>query len=241
MGLTKNQRKYQGVTAYAGMPGSGKTYALAQLGVLALKRGEQVWSNRGFDFAVGSEYDHDGLVNVFGSFEEMCTIDSGLILLDEAPLYFNSRKWGEFPDGFFYKLTQIRKDGVRFAYSTIHQAMVDVNIRRVTFFWFQCRAVTNRWLVRSKYPHEDFRGKDQRVLRREWALVKPEVADLYDTLGKVAIHAAASKAIADVDGSGWARPEIASPPATGMAEGGGRRQAAPPRPPAPDEAVSTNR
>jgi len=170
-------RKYEGVTAFVGMPGSGKTYALAKLGTEALKRGERVVSNAGFDLA-GSE--------VLSTFDDFAALEGPVtVVWDELPLYFNARKWAEFPDSMLYKFTQIRKDGIRLYYSAIHESMIDVNIRRVTFWFWHCRAVTSRFLRRELYPPEVFRKSDQKPYRREWLYVTSDVTDTYDTLRKV--------------------------------------------------------
>lgn len=171
--------KYQGVTAFVGMPGSGKTYGLAQVGVKALERGERVYSNAGFDLA-GSE--------ILSTFDQFSAVEGpAVILWDELPLYFNSRKWAEFPDAMLYKFTQIRKDGLRLYYSAIHEAMIDVNIRRVTFWYWHCRALTGRLMTRTLWPPEEFRKARSRAYRREFVVVREAVAAAYDTTRKVAL------------------------------------------------------
>lgn len=179
----KMSRSYQGVTAFSGMPGSGKTYGLAEVGVRDLAAGREVWCNAGFDLAGAS---------VFSSFEEFMEIPNGAtVCWDELPLYVNARKWSEFPDGLLYRLTQIRKDGLRLYYSTIDPAMVDTNVRRVTFWWWRCHAVTGTLLRRALYPHESFRKADQKPYRREFVRVKPAIAEAYDTNAKVAVESRA--------------------------------------------------
>ncbi len=170
-------RAYTGVTGYVGMPGSGKTYSLAQVGLAAMRRGEPVFCNAGFDLA-GAER--------FSSFDDFVSIERGIVVWDELPLYVNARKWSEFPDGLLYKLTQIRKDGVRLYYSAIHEQMIDVNVRRITFNFWHCRSITARWFKRTLWPPEQFRKANQRPLRKEWVVVRGEVCDAYDTMAKVA-------------------------------------------------------
>lgn len=161
-------RRYQGVTAYVGMPGSGKTYALAEIAARKLRQGRSVFCNAGFD-VLGAA--------VFSSFEEFCTLPAGSVVVwDELPLYVNARKWSEFPDGLLYRLTQVRKDGIELYYSAIDEAMVDLNVRRVTFWYWHCRAVTARVLVRSLWPPESFRKARQRPMRRELVIVRERIA-----------------------------------------------------------------
>lgn len=110
-----------------------------------------------------------------------------VIVWDELPLYFNARKWAEFPDAMLYKFTQIRKDGLQLYYSAIHEAMIDVNIRRVTFWYWRCRAITGRVLYRTLWPPEEYRKAGQRARRRETVIVRESVAGAYDTTRHVAL------------------------------------------------------
>lgn len=171
------RRRFQGVTGYVGMPGSGKTYSLASVGLAAMRRGEPVFCNKGFDLA-GAE--------TFSGFDEFCAIESGIVVWDELPLYVNARKWQEFPDGLLYKLTQIRKDSVTLYYSAIHEQMIDVNLRRITFNYWHCRGLSARFFKRALFPPEQFRKANQKALRTEYVRVRPAVFTAYDTYGKVA-------------------------------------------------------
>jgi hypothetical protein len=173
----KKQPKYQGVTGFVGMPGSGKTYSLARIGLDAMKRGERVVCNAGFDLA-GAE--------TMATFDEFAALEGPVtVVWDELPLYFNARKWAEFPDAMLYKLTQIRKDGIRLYYSAIHELMIDTTIRRITFWFWHCRALTGRMLFRALYPPQEFRKAASKPYRRKLYVVRDEVASAYDTFGKV--------------------------------------------------------
>jgi hypothetical protein len=177
------------------MPGSGKTYALAQKGQAAVARNWPVWSNEGFDLK-GS--------HIFSSFEDFakipqgcrgeCTCGAGaegthpvVVLWDELPIYVNARKWQEFPDNMLYRLTQIRKDGLWLFYSAIDMGFCDRNVRMLTFWEYKCRAITSRVLIRKRYGHPELRKSDDRGSMAELMLVKEATAALYDTFSKVAV------------------------------------------------------
>jgi hypothetical protein len=171
-----------GVTAYTGLPGSGKTYSLAKVGVEAMARGRSVWANA----------DHTGNApwlqgaRVFRSFDEFQSIpNDAVIVWDELPLFVNARKWQDFPDGLLYRLTQIRKDGLELHFSTIDWRMVDVNVRRITFWVWEVEQLAFGLHRKALYPPEERRRKDERARRREWFRVKPEIAGAYDSWGKV--------------------------------------------------------
>lgn len=174
---SRSSGKYQGVTAYVGLPGSGKSYALVEVAVRALAEGREVWCNSGFDVRGCKR---------FGSFEEFTQIPNGAVVVwDELPLFVNARKWQEFPDGLMYRLTQIRKHGLELHYSTIDWRMVDVNVRRITFWTWECVGITQRLLRRRLYPPPERRVRGERARKSRWVWVKADIADAYDTLGTV--------------------------------------------------------
>lgn len=175
----ERRRRYEGVTAYVGMPGSGKTYALAEIAQREMKRGKPVWCNAGFDVRGA---------HIFESFDDFLSIPNGSVVVwDELPLYVNARKWAEFPDGLFYRLTQIRKDGLQLYYSAIHEDMIDVNVRRITWWYWHCQGITARILRRSKFPPNEFRKQGSRRYCAEWVRVRDEITTLYDTYAKVSV------------------------------------------------------
>lgn len=175
-------KRYDGVTAYVGLPGSGKTYSLAKVGVEAMDRGREVWANAdGSGEAPWLEGAH-----VFRSFDEFQTIpNDAVIVWDELPLFVNARKWQEFPDGLLYRLTQIRKDGLELHFSTIDWMMVDTNVRRIAFWVWECEQVIGGLHRRKLFPPKERRQKDERPRRREWFRIKDEITSRYDSWGKV--------------------------------------------------------
>ena len=194
--------RFQGVTAFVGMPGGGKSYGLAEMAHRAMDRGLPVWCNSGFNIRGA---------RVLTSFDEFAAVTGpGLIVWDELPLYFSARRWQDFPDGMLYKFSQIRKDGLRLAYSTIHEDMVDVNVRRITFWYWHCWAVTGRLLRRTLWPPQEFRKARARPYRREFVWVRRSIADLYDTWGKVDTPQKVAERIGSLDVSQFVRPEVAA-------------------------------
>lgn len=209
-------RHYMGVTAYVGLPGSGKTYSLAEVGVRALRRGRQVWANTD-----GSGVDPWFIgARPFASFDEFMQIpNDAVILWDELPLFVNARKWQEFPDGLLYRLTQIRKDGLELHFSTIDWRMVDVNVRRITFWTWECDHLVGPVHRRKLWPPEERRRRDEKPRRKEWFTIRPEVGQAYDTLGKVSAPLSLPTGAAEVVQLGEA---AGTPRQRGAASSGGR-------------------
>lgn len=159
--------------------GSGKTLSLASRGLRWQREGLAVWTNRGFRLRGARQLE---------SLEQVLELPQPAgILIDEAPLYFNARRWAEFPDGLFYALSQGRKDGLRLAYSAIHENMIDVQLRRMTAWVWHCRYVAMGWFVRHRFPPVDYRQAREKPRDGVWFRLKREVAEAYDTRAKVAV------------------------------------------------------
>lgn len=199
-------KRYSGVTAFIGMPGSGKTYSLVAVAEKAMREGIPVYVNAGFKVKGAIEY---------RSLEEMLLIPNGsCILLDEAPTVFNSRRWQEFPDGLLYRLTQVRKDGLQLYWSAIHEDMVDVTLRRLTFWFVHCHSITKRLFYTRIFPPEEFRKQDEGGSGLAVRRVKMRVARLYDTHGKVAISRKVLERMAALAAEDW----IELPPGMDMSQ-----------------------
>lgn len=174
-----NMDPFEGVTAFTGEPGSGKTAGMVSAALALHAQGWDVISN-GLDLKCESYS--------YSSLQELSDIiDEGgrgrtVVLLDEAPFFANSRKWAEFPDQFFQKLQQVRKYNFLLLYSTINWLQVDVNLRRLTYWVWECRRekFTNRF-VRELYPPEEERiaGEKARYTLREWP--RKGIFEAYDT------------------------------------------------------------
>lgn len=192
-------RRYMGVTAAVGLPGSGKSYYLAEMALKGIKRGLPVYSNAGFDVA-GTK--------PISSFEQFAELRGpAVVVWDELPLYFNARKWADFPDGMLYKLTQIRKDGIQLYYSTIHEMLVDTVLRRLTFAWIEHRHMAGRLVRRTYWPPREFRTEGNASYRKEIIVMKRRVMDAYDTLGRVEVHDAGR--LETMPLGTWGRPKWA--------------------------------
>jgi hypothetical protein len=181
---------YKGITAFVGLPGSGKSYSMVEQIVKDLKNGRQVYVNQGFEV-------HG--CNTYRNFEEMFVVPPGSsIYVDEAPVYFNSRRWSEFPDALMYRFNQIRKDDLRLYWSAQHESRADVVLRQLTAQFWQCRAITSRIFIRALWAPEDFRKSAEKPLRRQMKFVKKRFFEMYDTNAKVAVPAGLLRRIAEL-------------------------------------------
>ncbi len=177
--------RYMGVTCFVGYPGSGKTYSMVEIACKALASGWNVWAN----FTIIPLPEWTGEFYRYRDIEELIVVPDGtVVLLDEAQNMFNARTWQDFPAGFLYRLSQVRKDGIEFYYSSQHEEYVDVTLRRVTENFYHCNAVFGRLFVRSLYGAYELRRVKERPRQRRLKVVRRSVAERYDTKEKVAVR-----------------------------------------------------
>lgn len=171
-------------TMWTGPPGSGKTSGMVESAYVMHRLGWKVLTN-GLELIF-----EDGS---FNSLRELAEIIVHIrdkagervptcVLLDEAPFWANARKWSEFDDGFFSVIQQVRKFGLALHYSSISPMQTDVNLRRLTLWWWVCRASLFRSFVREVYAPEEERaiGEKQKLKHRRWH--RQMNHRMYDTL-----------------------------------------------------------
>jgi len=88
-----------------GLPGSGKTAFLTHKATEFLAQGRSVWANKGYTI-------NDPRVKYYSKIEELVHLRDGVILMDEAQVYLNARKWEVLDERFIYKLQQHRHHGL---------------------------------------------------------------------------------------------------------------------------------
>lgn len=171
-------------TMWTGPPGSGKTSGMVEMAYAMKRLGWRVLTN-------GMELNfEDGSYSNLAELAEIITTvrkSAGkrlptCILLDEAPFWANARRWSEFDDGFFSVLQQVRKFGLALHYSSISPMQTDVNLRRLTLWWWVCRASMFRSFVRELWSPEEERtiGEKARMKQRRWH--RQQNHRMYDTL-----------------------------------------------------------
>jgi len=171
-------------TMWTGRPGSGKTSGMCEAAYWMKRLGWRVLTN-GLELSF-----EDGR---YDSLEELTEIITKArdyagervptcILLDEAPFWANARKWSKFPDGFFSVLQQVRKFGLALHYSSISPMQTDVNLRRLTLWWWVCSPGIFNSFVRELWTSEEERvvGEKARTKKRRWH--RQWTHKMYDTL-----------------------------------------------------------
>jgi hypothetical protein len=182
------------IEGYIGRPGEGKTYTLVYRALKAHRRYETVYAN----FVVGVPN-----LQLLEGPEDLLEIGPGLVLIDEAHLWFPSRLSMKLPPSMLMKLSQTRKAGWDMWWTAQHESRVDRVLRDVTNWMHLSSAWFKRWNPAGDYPlfftartwePERFRKAKKDV---GW-VIRPylsRVASAYDTSEtlKVAGHVAAQR------------------------------------------------
>jgi len=101
------------INIITGKPGSGKTYFLVYQAYKSLLAGRDVYSNFHLDFSKHKNFKKmTGKIFYWHKISDLNDLRSGDILMDEAQIYMNSRKWKDLDERFQYKLQQHRKHGL---------------------------------------------------------------------------------------------------------------------------------
>ncbi len=166
-----------------GRPGTGKTLYLTKKAKDFLDEGKTVWANKGYKIK-------DDRVKYYGSITELVHLRDGIILMDEAQVYLNSRKWESLDESFIYKLQQHRHHGLHI-YGTVQNVKrLDVVMRELVSNYYECHFINLGFLKYVLVREFDIKDAEKPDDRRKsfgfsLSLVRKEVFDLYDTFGDV--------------------------------------------------------
>ena len=192
------------VEGYIGLPGAGKTYALALRGIEAMRQGRRVFSNFGLRGTIPlTAWDHDNVGNTKDPGppcecgECFVSISHAVVLVDEINLWAPSRMWNALPMGLLHRWAQVRKYETQILWSAQHEARVDKVIREVTGFIWECKATVAgqlfHWLpgistfrMKAFEPH-DLRKQGAQPLHSRGLRLKRGIAEAYDTFELVAM------------------------------------------------------
>lgn len=128
--------------SFTGLPGSGKSYKLAEVAIQCLVQNEQifekrglkrtVWSNMKFSKAVHEAFPRDWQIKYWSERHELIGIRQADIIIDEEQAYFDSQEWQMMSSREKRFFQQHRRYGVDIYAASQDFAQVDKSIRRVT-------------------------------------------------------------------------------------------------------------
>jgi len=175
------------INIITGRPGSGKTYVLTRYALEYLKKGLQVYSN----YKINWEGDN---LHYWLDTKDLRDVENGIIIMDEAHVYFNSRRWDNLSTDMQRKLQQHRKEGLHIWGSCQHEARIDVVFRELVSSFYQCKKmITSRENAKkpfglicvSQYYPEDLKSQDKKAFSRKYYTIKKKYCEAYNTLEKI--------------------------------------------------------
>lgn len=158
-----------------GRPGSGKSYELTRRVLEEADRDRLVFTN----YAVA----HPN-VYMFTP-DQLLDLPPGLVVIDEAHLWFPARMSLKLPMSWLAGMSQTRKRGWDLIWAAQHESRVDRAIRDVTSWMWLCESWFRHndhplLFVAKSYEPEDFR-RPKKVLTRYVHFFSRRVAEAYNT------------------------------------------------------------
>lgn len=173
------------IEGFIGRPGSGKTMTLTRRAIREARRGRQVFANYVIDEPNCWRFRPVDLMD----------LPPGVIVIDEAHLWFPARMALKLPPEWLAMLSQTRKNGWDMLWAAQHENRVDRVLRDVSNWLWLCDSWWQRdghpWFFVSKqYEPEQFR-KPKKWLARRVEVFDQRIASAYDTYARldVADHA----------------------------------------------------
>lgn len=144
-------------------------------------------ANRGRTIFANYPIDHEGCWTFAP--EQLLDLPPGVIVIDEAHLWFPARQSLKLPPSWLAMLSQTRKNGWDLLWCAQHEARVDRVIRDVSSWMWLCSAWLSRnghpwWFKAESFEPEFFRNPAKRMTTR-WRRFDPKVARAYDTFERL--------------------------------------------------------
>lgn len=100
------------------------------------KRGAKIWANFPLNFPNDNER-----ITRWHNLDELYTLHSGVIAIDEAQKLFDARHWGSLPTNFAGKIAQHRKHHLDIYTTTQDFSHIDVRVRQNVHELINCSSI----------------------------------------------------------------------------------------------------
>jgi len=187
---------------FTGRPGTGKTASLVNEVWKALDKGAVIYSNFYIDWKGYEEkktrwkrflktiglkkewksYPQSNLRS-WTTLRDIMKIQNGIVVMDEAHMYMNSRKWKDMDLEFMRKLAQHRKDGIHIWGTVQNVKRLDVVIRELIDYWYVC-SIFMGFIFQVEFDIDEDQMKKHPLSQKFFYLSKKKMMR-YDTLEKV--------------------------------------------------------
>jgi len=164
-----------------GRPGTGKTYVLTCKAIKFADAGLEVWSNYHIDHPA---------IKYYTKISELVEVKHGVILMDEAQIYFNSRNWEALDERLQYKLQQHRKQGLDIWGTAQNIKRLDVVMRELVSNYYECHFIGLPFfpfVFTREYDVKDAEKSDERRTSYSFNFfpLSKKVYDRYDTFAEI--------------------------------------------------------
>ncbi len=183
------------IEGYIGRPGSGKSYTLTERALRERRRGRDVFCNYLLD---GTYYFQP---------DDLMHLPPGLIVIDEAHLWFPARQALRLPPSWLAMLSQTRKNGWDLLWAAQHETRVDRVLRDVTSWQWLCSA----WFTYNSHPvlfkaqsfEPEYFRKPGKHMTTTWRTFSRKTAEAYNTHERLTV---ADHAQSETDAYAGKRP-----------------------------------
>lgn len=183
------------INIIVGLPGSGKTYVLTKKALQYVEKGYKIYTNYPLNLTKESPfYPYKKKIHFWHTIEDLIKIENGIILMDEAQIFFNSRAWADLDPRMQYKLQQHRKDGLDIWGTVQSETRLDSVMRELVSYYYKCGKMFGSKEF-SKHPYglirvfayfpEDIQKVQARHRFSEWHWISKRGCLAYDTEAKI--------------------------------------------------------
>lgn len=168
------------IEGFIGRPGAGKTYIMTKRILKMAEGGRPVYSNYWIDHVNVQPFSPDDLM----------TLPPGIVVLDEAHLYFPARGAMKLPMSWLGMMSQTRKKGWDIYWTCQHERRVDSVLKDVTNLMWLVRSwgfLGNgpQWFQARCYEPEDFRRPKKSLFTTYSRFSAQHVGNKYDTFESI--------------------------------------------------------
>lgn len=200
------------ITLHTGNPRTGKTYGMTKTILKCLNSGLPVWVNYKINWNGGIRkkwnwkkfrFDYIEIpasnLKYWKRLEDLYDVEKGIIGMDEAHVYINSRRWANMPEEMERKLAQHGKDGLHIVGTVQNLRRLDTVMRELIDYWY-CYTVWPRVPKDPWKPHkpklffkwqifmEDDMNSKRTIRLASIYFFKKKMAANYDSFAKIKIE-----------------------------------------------------
>ncbi|MEI7986301.1 MAG: zonular occludens toxin domain-containing protein [Armatimonadota bacterium] len=144
-----------------GLPGSGKTLEALRRILVARREKRRVIAN----------FHSKKNIWEFGLWEDFINAENALCVIDEAQMWLGSRTWDKRSVDDLAVFQQSRKNGLDLICIAQHHKRIDVAVREVCAYLYQCRSAFGNWASVRKYSMDDHtKVIHKRIFKRDKSL-----------------------------------------------------------------------